>query len=260
SCKYPWGLDDAVDDPSGRKKFGHYADDASAFAWLREGAPAGRLCIEAQVMDLADDIAYSVHDFEDAIVEGYIDVPEIGERADHDALVRGMARWVGGGVPADELAAAFDRLDSIEAWPTSWDGGRGDRGRLKNLASSLIGRFVSAAQRATREAHGQHALARYGADVVVPAETRAEIAVLKGIVGSYVMSNIGRQPVYVRQRAVLVELADRLYEIGSGHLDVDFQAEWDAAPDDAARKRVIVDQVASLTDQNANTWHSLLVG
>ena len=39
--------------------------------------PSGVRCIEAQVMDLSDDIAYSVHDFEDAIVNGYLDVPAL---------------------------------------------------------------------------------------------------------------------------------------------------------------------------------------
>ncbi len=261
TCKYPWGGEDGVLDPSsGRKKFGHYAEDAAAFDWLREGAPKGRLCVEAQVMDLADDIAYSVHDFEDAIVEGYIEVSEIGSRVDHDAVVRGMSEWVGDEFPVAELAAAFDRLDSIDAWLQRWDGGRVDRARLKNLASALIGRFVGAAKAATRAEHGEGALARYTAELVVPRATRAEIAVLKGIVGAYVMANVTRQPVYIRQRAVLTELADRLLEIGAAHLDAEFQEDWAAAADDAARRRVIVDQVASLTDQNASTWHSLLVG
>jgi len=259
TAKYPWADGDAVVDPSGRRKFGHYADDATAFSWLREGAPAGRLCIEAQVMDLADDIAYSVHDFEDAIVEGYIEVRELHSPADRDALVAGMAQWVGDGIPVDELRAALARLDSHDDWLTTWQPGRRDRARLKNLASALIGRFVRAAQRATRDAYADSSLARYGADLLVPDATRAEIAVLKGIVGSYVMANVTRQPVYIRQRAILTELAQRLLEIGPGHLDAEFQEDWAVAADDAGRKRVIVDQVASLTDQNAMTWHSLLV-
>ena len=259
STKYPWTLDDGVDDPSGRRKFGCYADDAEAFEWLRLGAPARRLCIEAQVMDLSDDIAYSVHDFEDAIVEGYIDVREISSRTNHDDLVRGMSAWVGDEYTVDELTEAFDRLDSIEAWIESWDGDRQDRARLKNLASGLIGRFAGAAQEATRAAFSGPTLARYSADLIVPRETRAEIAVLKGIVGSYVMANVTRQPMYVRQREVLTALADKLLAIAPAHLDVEFATDWNAAADDAARKRVIVDQVASLTDQAAWAWYNLLV-
>jgi dGTPase len=37
-------------------------------------------------------------------------------------------------------------------------------------------------------------------------------------------------------------------------LDQGFAEDWAAAPDDAARKRVVVDQVASLTDVSAMSW------
>ena len=74
SCKYPWPATSSVADPSGRAKFGFYTDDRAVFEWMRAEAPDRVRCIEAQVMDLSDDIAYSVHDFEDAVVNGYIDV------------------------------------------------------------------------------------------------------------------------------------------------------------------------------------------
>ncbi len=259
ACKYPWSRLDAVADAgSGRQKFGHYAEDIEVFTWLREGAPTGRLCIEAQAMDLADDIAYSVHDFEDAIVEGYIEVGEIASRADHGALIEGALDWVGDEFDADELAAAFDRLDRLEPWPEHWDGGRADRARLKNLASALIGRFAGAATRATHAAYASAQLARYGADLVVPRAVRAEIAVLKGIVGSRVMAAAARQPLYRRQREELQQLAQVLHEIAPAHLDPDFATDWMNARDDAGRGRAIVDQIASLTDQSAHAWWGLL--
>ena len=259
SCKYPWPAAQGVADPSGRSKFGFYDDDTEVFAWLRAGAPDRVRCIEAQVMDLSDDIAYSVHDFEDAIVGGFLDVRALGARADHDALVDAMFAWIGGEFDHDTLIAAFDRLDSLEYWIDSWDGSRRDLARLKNLTSFLIGRFAGHAERATRAAHPQAALARFGADVVVPAETQAEIAVLKGIVAANVMSTNSRKPLYARQRGILTELSDRLLADPT-QLDVGFREDWTAAPDDAARKRVIVDQVASLTDVSANSWHERLVG
>src|SRR5215213_9219151 len=67
TCKYPWSGQD------GRRKFGVYADDLPVFGWIRRGAPPGeRRCLEAQVMDWADDVAYSVHDVEDGIHGGYL--------------------------------------------------------------------------------------------------------------------------------------------------------------------------------------------
>jgi dGTPase len=259
SCKYPWPASSSVSDPSGRAKFGFYADDQPVFEWMRAGAPDRVRCIEAQVMDLSDDIAYSVHDFEDAVVSGYIDVQALGRRVDHEGLVASMYEWIGGEFSHDELIAAFDRLDTLDVWLEEWDSSRRAQARLKNLTSQLIGRFAGAATRATREAASSESLIRYGADVVVPAEIQAEIAVLKGIVATFVMSRNTRQPIYVQQRMVLVTLADVLLASGPHELDPGFAEDWHAAADDGARKRVVVDQVASLTDQSALAWYERLV-
>ncbi len=260
SCKYPWPQSESVDDPSGRHKFGFYADDEEAFRWIRDGAPDRRLCIEAQVMDLSDDIGYSVHDFEDAVFGGYIDVAALGARVDHDELVESMFQWIGGEFDHAELVAAFDRLDSLDVWIDSWDGSRMAQGRLKNLTSQLIGRFAGAAVQATRAADGDGQLRRFAASIVVPRGIQAEIAVLKGIVAAFVMSRNTRQPVYTRQREVLTQLADVLLAHEDAELDPGFAADWRAATTDAARKRAVVDQVASLTDQSAMTWHERLLG
>ncbi|MBX0298903.1 deoxyguanosinetriphosphate triphosphohydrolase [Cryobacterium sp. 1639] len=251
SCKYPWAADSSVADPSGRAKFGFYDDDRAAFEWLREDAPDRRLCVEAQVMDLSDDIAYSVHDFEDAVVGGYLDVELLSSRTEHTALVTSMYEWTGGQFGHDELIAAFDRLEALDVWVHGWDAGRRDQGRLKNLTSQLIGRFSGAAVAATRAAYPDQQLIRFNAHVVVPREVQAEIGVLKGIVAAFVMSTHVRQPLYVEQRETLTYLADTLLATGDEHLDPGFREDWAAADDDAARKRVILDQVASLTDQSA---------
>ncbi len=259
SCKYPWPRAQGIPDPSGRSKYGFYDDDTAAFEWLRAGAPDRQRCIEAQVMDLSDDIGYSVHDFEDAIVGGYVDVTALGARVDHDDLVNSMFTWIGGEVDHDELIAAFDRLDNLDVWIDRWDGSRQAHGRLKNLTSQLIGRFAGAATTATREAH-DGSLARFGASMVMPREIQAEIAVLKGIVAAFVMSTNSRRPIYAQQRDMLSELADVLLWSAPLNLDAGFRADWDAAATDEQRKRAVVDQVASLTDQSAAAWHQRLVG
>ena len=259
SCKYPWPSAQGVADPSGRSKFGFYDDDIEAFEWLRAGAPNKQRCIEAEVMDLSDDIGYSVHDFEDAVVGGYIDVTALGARVDHEALVQSMFEWIGGEISHDELIAAFDRLDNLAVWIESWDASRQAHGRLKNLTSQLIGRFAGAATQATRAAHDGESLIRFTASLVVPREIQAEIAVLKGIVAANVMSTNARKPMYTEQRELLTALADSLLANPSA-LDPGFAGDWAEAADDASRKRVIVDQVASLTDQSANSRYETLGG
>ncbi len=210
-------------------------------------------------MDLSDDIAYSVHDFEDAVVNGYIDVAALSSRVDHDDLVRSMYEWVGGEFSHDELIAAFDRLDSLDIWLEGWNGSRRAQAHLKNLTSQLIGRFAHAAVHETKLTAGRVELRRFGADVVVPDAIRAEIAVLKGIVATFVMSRNTRQPIYAQQRQILTRLADILLARGPEGLDPGFQEDWHQAAGDRERKRVVVDQVASLTDQSALSWYERLM-
>jgi dGTPase len=258
SVKYPWGLEASVGDPSGRAKFGYYPEDEAAFAWLRNGAPLRRPCIEAQVMDLSDDIAYSVHDFEDAVVGGSVDLAALRSNASQGDVVSAMWAWVGGAFDRDELVEALHRLRALDSWIVEWNGSRRAHAALKNLTSQLIGRFSGAATTATRRAHPADDLVRFGADVVVPRGIEAEIAALKGIVAAFVMANDNRRPVYVQQREMLQQLADALHAAPQ-HLDTAFSDDWAAAEDDRARKRVVVDQVASLTDQSALAWHGRLV-
>lgn len=255
STKYPWPIEQA---PDGSNKFGFFESDRDVFEWMREGATPGRKCAEAQVMDLSDDIAYSVHDFEDAVVGGYIDPEILTSRAGHEKLITAVASWAGGRHSEHDLADAFDRIARTDTWLTSWQGSRADQAQLKNFTSDMIGRFARTAIRATIEASDGRALARYGADVVVPDEVRAEIAVLKGIVASFVMESGRRQPMYQKQRELITELADALWGTGAAELEPAFAADYVSATNETEARRAIIDQIASLTDQSAIAWHRRL--
>ena len=86
TIKYPWGapLPQAPGAPP--PKFGYYADDAAAYRWIKEAAPNGQLCLEAQVMDWADDVAYSVHDLEDGLHAGHITLRALRGAAERAAV------------------------------------------------------------------------------------------------------------------------------------------------------------------------------
>ena len=264
TCKYPWTVDSPLPDPGGRLKFGVYPEDEPVFRWMRDGAPGRLRCIEAEIMDLSDDIGYSVHDFEDAIVNGYLDVAHLSD--EHDALVSRIQQWVGYDFTREELADALYRLTRQPMWLNTFDRSRRDLARLKNLTSDLIGRFARASVAATREAYPGPSLARYHGHVVVPRVVESEIAVLKGIMGQAIVTIDARKGVYKEQRRVLTRLADALWSTdalwsaGADVLEPAFAADFVAATTDAERARVVVDQVASLTDQTAVDWHNRLVG
>ncbi len=261
SVKYPWPADDAPPRPDGTPsaKFGVYHDDAAAFAWLRDGAPAGVRCLEAQVMDLADDISYSVHDVEDAVVGGRLDLAVLADAEQVERVVAETEAWFGRVVPTDELRAAARRLPTTASWVVGFDGSRRGLAALKDMTSQLIGRFCGAAIRATRERYGDGPLTRYGAALVVPDPTLAEILVLKGLAATYVMAPRETEPLYRRQREIITDLVEVVAERAPVALEPSFAADWREAADDAARLRVVVDQVASLTDVSAADWHARLV-
>ncbi|HEY0187014.1 MAG TPA: deoxyguanosinetriphosphate triphosphohydrolase [Cellulomonas sp.] len=261
SVKYPWGAGDGPVNPdTGRPtlKFGVYADDLPVFTWLRGDAPAGRKCLEAQVMDLADDISYSVHDVEDAVVGGRLALEVLADAGERDRVVEAVHTWYGDHIDGDGLQAAMDRLVAAALWRPGFDGSRGALASLKDTTSQLIGRFARAAQVATRARYGPGALTRYAADLIVPDGTTAEILVLKGLAVTYVMAPRELEPLYQRQREILADLVHVLSDRAPIALEPPFAADWRAAADDDARLRVVVDQVASLTDVSAAAWHARL--
>jgi dGTPase len=258
ATKYPWSRDEGV--ARGTSKFGVYEDDLPVFTWLRQGAPGTRQCFEAQVMDWSDDVAYSVHDLEDALHAGHLTPKALHSPDEQAALFALAAERYASGVEVDELSEALQRLLALDYWPGDYDGSFPAQAALKNAASRLIGRFCAAAAEATRVgAEVTGPLTRYHADLVVPRETRLECALLKAVTARYVMQRDDARELRQRQRELvtgLVEgLADRPEELEPG-----YRAAYATAESDAARLRVVVDQVASLTDDSAYTLSRRLHG
>ena len=261
TCKYPWTLEQvqAATGDAASSKFGCYEDDKVIFEWLRAGRVGFDRCIEAQVMDFADDVAYSVHDFEDAVVNGFINLGEVASSSQRAFLIGEIVAWSKQSVEPEQVEAALRRLTANQYWPVSYDGDIKDLAGLKNLTSSLIGSFVGRVTDATISAAGDGHLTRYSSQVIETSDVQAEIAVLKGLVSAFLMSHESRRPFYEWQRALLKELADALLERQGAWLDPVNQLAWLGAESDVQRKRVIVDQIASLTDQSALTLHDKLV-
>ena len=240
-------------------KYGAYAEDAAIFEWIRSGAPAGRPCLEAQVMDWADDVAYSVHDLEDGLHAGLVTLDKLRDPVEQKAVasLTLTAYCKPGSATLDELIDVFAGLLALDGWPPDFDGTRASSAAVKYLTSELIGRLCGAAEQATMTS--EHLpLTRYEADLVVPKQQRLECALLKGVTAYYVMSRSGVVAAQARERELIGELAEAILVGAPGTLDSVFRPEFDAAADAAARLRIVIDQVASLTDTSAIAWHQRL--
>lgn len=254
--KYPWLKGKGPDRLKSDRKYGCYEDDEPVFEWMREGTPEGHRCLEAQVMDLSDDIGYSVHDLEDAVATGFCELSGLISEEEVERVVASTIRWYGNKYSPAQLKDAAMRLMRHSYWPNYYDGTYAGQARLKDLTSSLIGRFCGAVVDATRDQYGDGPLGRYEANLVIPPKTEAEILFLKGIAVHYVMAPRELQPLYFQQRTLIIDLVSALAESAPLSLEEPFQAEWRRAADEKGRLRAVIDQVACLTDVSANQWHA----
>lgn len=239
AIKYPWS------NTMNSQKFGVYEDDLEIFLWVKNGVTDNRAPIEAQIMDWADDVAYSVHDFEDSLHSGQIPITTLDSDLDHFYQIAKSDYLED--VRVGEIEAAFTRLNRLSCWPTSFDGSHNALARLKDLTSQLIGRFAQGAERATREQFGSDPLSRYSADLIIPREERVEVALLKSFAAHYIFRAEQSQERYLHERSLIHRLAQGLLDSNGELLERNFVAQWQTA-DSRERLRIVIDQIASLTD------------
>jgi len=207
-------------------------------------------------MDWSDDVAYSVHDLEDALVAGHIDFARLADPAERRLVAATARKLYCTDADLAELEERFAELLAEPYWPDRYDGTPRSLAALKNLTSTLIGRFCMAAETATREAYGDRPLTRYAAELIVPRAQRLENALLKGITAHYVW--ISHEEVRARQRTLITELAEMTLAGAPETLEPGFRFAFEDADDDAGRLRAVIDQIASLTDLSAMARHRML--
>jgi dGTPase len=118
---------------AGVKKF-YYDEDTDTIEWATANSTPGARSFECQIMDWADEIAYSVHDLEDGMKAGMIS----------SGRLRNNKRLIGKTDPS-LINWAIEQMRFVEDQP----GERARKAARKELTSRLIHEFLTAAERVT---------------------------------------------------------------------------------------------------------------
>ena len=200
--KYPWQYGSNPEIPD---KWGAYDSEKDVFEWARELGPEPLAkCIEAELMDWADDVTYSVHDVDDFFRAGVIPIDRLVVDADERArFYEEVFRRRKGRLPRDlnetYLRGAFDGLISKLPIRKAYSPTQDERIRLRSVTSTLIGDFVKAVSIETSASAPR---------VKIQLKQSAEVFMLKQLTWHYVIKN----PALATQQHGQIKIIDILFQ------------------------------------------------
>jgi dGTPase len=256
--KYPWRRNAAH--PIKSQKWGYYATEQEDFTFARMASGLETKTAEAELMDWADDIAYSVHDLEDFHRCRLIPWREVLSAEGREKLLVGIGQAKGGKLTrADQnrIRAAHRRLKKLvdgtvgDLLDEPYEATREQRRAIRLITSTLIGRYVTAAQIVIPDAPGNRC-------IQIDEHIAAEVTVLKQITREYILTRPALIAQQRGQERIIRELFHDLFENGSErYLPVKFA---DLFRSGASRPRCVADCISSLTEKEAIALHGRLRG
>jgi dGTPase len=276
--KYPWLREPDTDGRN--KKWGAYSPDSDDFQFARELLPGTARSAEAELMDWADDIAYSVHDIEDFHRCGAIPwhrifpkdrnprrhtsdgkPTELGDRAEV-LVLRARDAWYDAPTDAEgRLRGAVRRLEEFISGGWSividepYEGTRDQREALRSLTSALISRYIQALKlRDVADRQDE-------SPVTISDQHVDEVKILKQITREYIISNPALVAQQNGQKRIVQSLFVMLMNDSSKgppqYLPTRLRYLWD---DGISIARFAADCIASLTEAEAVGLHGRLHG
>jgi dGTPase len=239
------------------------------FNWARTGLKCPRRqTLEAELMDFADDIAYSVYDIEDFYRAGMIPLDRLAVTSDKpneptpemNDFFNGVSdRWKRlGKTVADEKPYRKAFLSLSKYFPVvPYSGKRSERAFLRDMTSVFVGRYM----RAISLRQPQNCRESV---VKITKTAKQEITMLKELTWQYVIEN----PALATQQRGYARVIESLFstffdEAKDGHLAVFPPIIRERLTDESDKEaviRVVADFIASMTEQHALEMYQRLTG
>lgn len=266
--KYPWLRGGNLDYPD-QSKFGAYRDDAAAFDFARALGPAGFLrSVEAEIMDFADAVAYSIHDLTDFYQGGLLPIDQLAFTGSADPPVyfqrffdENKQHFIGSRDPADE-SRLMRRLWSALAYFVSeqpYDGRREQRVGLRRAKSQMIAGLTQDVH--IVEQDGKPSL-------VLPQDWEVETDFLKRLIRVYVIDRPQLASQQYGQRQLVAALFDYFIDVIGDEknrrrlVPTAFHRDLDRAIADGGTgpARLAADLIASLSEADAHALYLRVSG
>ncbi len=278
--KYPWIYGEYGNRST--KKWNAYYTEREDFNFAREGLDHHRKCVEAEIMDWADDIAYSIHDVEDFYRANLIPLDrlvnslrkkgngewEVLPGSETDRFLKAVfKRWEHKGIQAEyrsperqaALVQSFLRIiGKLSDLQTPYDGSHTLKAYLRRFTSLHVSRYINAVNLCDPVLHN-------GCLIQIDESAMEEVKMLKELTWHYVM----RSPALTAQKRGYVRIIEYLFN--TFHEASQHVKDWDIFPfgyrerlestaDAQERSRIVIDLIASMTETQAMQMYQRLQG
>jgi len=265
--KYPW-----VRHASGDRhdKWGAYLSEQKFLTWARKDCFAGDFdrSVEAELMDLADDVAYAVHDVEDFYRAGLIPLERlIKNSSEQDAFLTETIKRLNRKrtiTPAEErhLGDAFSEIVLYIRATEPYHGTHRQRAALRSSTSFFIDRYINALNLAGN--------GRTNPAVEIDPELECEVTILKQLTWHYVIENPALETQQYGIRRVIEYLFEAFMNAAdsprrwtmfpAGYREELHRIEQCGTEMEIERVRTVIDLIASMTEQQALKMYQRLTG
>jgi dGTPase len=229
---------------TGSKKF-FYDEDAPLMVWATDGGVPGEKSFDCQIMDWADEIAYSCHDLEDGMKAGMINRARL--KANHrlrESLGEEETEWV------------LEKLAFVEEQLTE----RSRKGARKVLTSQLIHEFVGAAERELRPTALPTSTDRYRYKLEIDPVQHKHAVALKNIMFGLIVEDVRIATLENKATRIIRGLFDIFSDLNERTAFLfpeDFRDIWLEA-DNLGKIRTACDYIAGMTDDYAERVYARL--
>jgi dGTPase len=234
-----------------------YDSESDLVNWVLRDSPTDQMSFEAQIVDWADQVAYSVHDLEDGIHAGMIASARLRDAQLRAQIIKDLDSVARATFIEQAYRELLNSVHEIEDVPDP----RLRAAARKQLTSRLIHRFVTAVKSRPRAGGNGHAIkGRYACELVVRRVERGRASVFKAVAQRLIVQDQRIATVEHRSALLVHRLFDELIKPGAHDLYPDeFRSSFTQAGDDERqRANVARDYIAGMTDHYAETLYRRL--